>query len=298
MNEFYTDYSEYLSRFFPGLKVQKISVNIGAGCPNRDGTLGTGGCIYCNNSSFTPDYCFGSDSVAGQVEAGKRFFARKYPQMQYLAYFQSYTNTYRLPPNRLERLYREALASDGVAGLIVGTRPDCLPDDVISVLARLNRECPVFVELGVESLHDNTLRLVNRGHTAADSLQAIERLADAGLHVGVHLIAGLPGEDEDMALDTLARICEASVESVKMHHLQVLRGTTLERLTREGSIEVRPFGLEEYLDFCVRAIRTVPRHIAIERFLASSPPALVISPRWGLKNHEFTNLLLNKLRKL
>lgn len=297
MNEFYTDYSEYMSRFFPGTKVQKISVNIGAGCPNRDGTLGTGGCIYCNNSSFTPAYCFGSESVAGQIEAGKRFFARKYPHMRWLAYFQSYTNTYRLPAAELERMYREALDCDGVLGLIVGTRPDCLPDDVTDMLARLNRERPVFVELGVESLHDGTLRVINRGHTAADSVRAITGLAAKGLHVGVHLIAGLPGEDKDMALDTLRRVCALPVESVKLHHLQVLRGTTLERLMLDGSIEVRPFGLDEYLDFCVEAVRSVPRHIAIERFLASSPPALVIAPRWGLKNHEFTNLLINKLRK-
>lgn len=297
MNDFYTDYAEYLSRFFPGRKVQKLSVNIGAGCPNRDGTIGTGGCIYCNNTSFTPAYCFESSSVIRQIEEGMKFFGRKYSDMHYLAYFQSYTNTYRMPAGKLEEIYREALSIDRVLGLIVGTRPDCLPDEIIGMLARLNREYPVFVELGVESLHDRTLRLVNRGHDSAAAIDAIWRLAAAGLHTGVHLIAGLPGESEEMVLDSVKRICRLPVESIKMHHLQVLRGTRLASLAEEKKIDIQTFDVDKYLDLCVRIIETVPRGIAIERFLASAPPALVIKPRWGLKNYEFTNLLHNKLKK-
>ena len=296
MNEFYTDYAEYMSRFFPG-KVQKISVNLGTGCPNRDGTIGTGGCIYCDNSSFTPAYCREGLSPARQVEAGKAFFARKYPKMRYIVYFQAYTSTYRKSADELRDIYTQALDVDGVVGLAIGTRPDCLPDETLDMLAAINREKPVFVELGVESLDDATLRMVNRGHTAAQSIDAIRRLAAAGLHTGVHLIAGLPGESLDAALNTVERICRTPVESIKIHHLQVLAGTRLHTLWREGKIEIPSFDIDQYLDFCVKVVETVPRHIAIERFLASSPPLKVISPKWGMKNHEFTNLLINKLRQ-
>ena len=296
MNPFYTDYSEYLGRFFPGKKVQKISVNIGSGCPNRDGTIGRGGCIYCNNTSFTPAYCFGDKSVSEQLEEGKRFFGRKYPDMDYLAYFQSYTNTYRLRAEELKRIYAEALSCERIAGIIVGTRPDCLPDEVIWMLSDLNKTAPVFVELGVESMHDRTLSLINRGHTADASADAITRLASAGIHTGVHLIAGLPGENDEDVMESVKRICSLPVESIKMHHLQVLRGTSLHRMWEKGEISVKAYTVGEYLDLCVRVIEEVPRSIAIERFLASAPPDLVVSPRWGLKNHEFTNLLINKLK--
>lgn len=296
MNEFYTDYSEYMKRYFPDFKVQKISINTGADCPNRDGTIGHGGCIYCNNTSFTPSYCFEKEGIAAQIAAGKSFFSKKYPDMRFLAYFQSFTNTYRKSVKELEEDYREALRQEDVAGLIIGTRPDCLPPETVDMLARLNKEYPVFVELGVESMHDATLKIINRGHDSECSRSAIIRLADAGLHVGVHLIAGLPGETEEMTLDTIRRICTLPVESIKLHHLQVLRDTPLYHKIKDKEISLHAFGPEEYIGFCIKAIKIIPRSVAIERFLASSPPQLVVSPRWGLKNYEFTNLLLNKLR--
>lgn len=200
MNEFYTDYAEYMRRFFPDHKVQKISVNTDAGCPNRDGTLGRGGCIYCDNTSFTPAYCFGHKSVAEQIESGKHFFGRKYPDMRYLAYFQSYTGTHRKDVKELEETYLTAAQIPGVVGLIIGTRPDSLPESVTDLLSELNRQLPVFVELGVESMHDSTLRAINRGHDSHCSQNAIISLACKGLHVGVHLIAGLPGESAEDAL--------------------------------------------------------------------------------------------------
>ncbi|MDE6381474.1 MAG: TIGR01212 family radical SAM protein, partial [Muribaculaceae bacterium] len=202
MNGFYTDYAEYMRRFFPDYKVQKISVNTDAGCPNRDGTLGRGGCIYCDNTSFTPAYCFGHKSVSEQIEAGKRFFSRKYPDMRYLVYFQSYTGTHRKDVKELEETYMTAAQTPGVVGLIIGTRPDCLPESVTDLLSELNRRLPVFVELGVESMHDSTLRAINRGHDSACSRNAIISLAGKGLHTGVHLIAGLPGESAQDTLDT------------------------------------------------------------------------------------------------
>ncbi len=297
MNGFYTDYAEYMRRFFPYHKVQKISVNTDAGCPNRDGTLGRGGCIYCDNTSFTPAYCFGHKSVAEQIESGKHFFGRKYPDMRYLAYFQSYTGTHRKDVKELEETYLTAAQIPGVVGLIIGTRPDCLPESVTDLLSELNRQLPVFVELGVESMHDSTLRAINRGHDSHCSQNAIISLACKGLHVGVHLIAGLPGESAEDALDTVRQICGLPVESFKLHHLQILRGTPLHRMWTEGLIDVKPLTVDEYLDFCVRVTKNTPRHIAIERFLASSPPEKVIAPSWGLKNYQFTNLLINRLKQ-
>lgn len=298
MNPYYTDYAEYLSRFFPGRKVQKISVNAGMGCPNRDGRIGTGGCIYCNNASFTPGYCFGQASIASQLEAGKLFFSRKYPNMQYIAYFQSFTNTYSDDPRRLREVYREAVEVNDVVGLAVGTRPDCFDGVTAGLLGELNRELPVFVEFGVETMRDDTLGLINRGHSSRDSEDAVRRAAGAGLHVGVHLIAGLPGEPHDEVIRSLERVCSLPVESVKIHHLQVLRSTPLCGMVERGEIEVTPFGLDEYLDLCVRMVETVPRGIAIERFLASAPPAEVVIPKWGIKNYEFVNLLHKRLAKM
>ena len=296
MNPYYTDYAEYLRGFFPGVKVQKISVNTGAGCPNRDGTVGLGGCIYCNNASFTPAYCFTTEGVAAQLEAGKRFFARKYPQMKYIAYFQSYTTTHRQSAESLRQLCMEALGVEGVVGLAVGTRPDCIGPEAVAVLAEINKTAPVFVELGVESLHDRTLAAVNRGHTAADTVDAIGRLAAAGLHVGAHLIAGLPGESDDDVLDTVKRICSLPVESIKLHRLQLLRKTPLMRMVESGEVTLPEPDLDAYLELCRRVVETVPRRVAIERFLASAPREEVVSPGWGLKNFEFVNLLLKRLR--
>lgn len=295
MNPFYKDYSEYIAEIFPDFKVQKLSVNTSRSCPNRDGTLGTGGCIYCNNRSFTPGYCFSGSSVADQLRDGKRFFARKYPEMRYIAYFQSFSSTYG---TGLKQDLEEASGIDGICGIAVGARPDCLGPEVIEILKEYGRSLPVFVEIGVESLHDNTLRLINRGHDAATAIRAIRNCADAGLHVGVHLIAGLPGETDEMILDTVRRTCDLPIGSLKMHQLQVLRNTPLAAMTESGEVALTGYSLEDYLDLCVRIVEAVPGHICIERFLAQAPPDMVLSPKWGIKNYEFTNLLLNRLSGL
>lgn len=294
MNQYYKDYSEYLAEKFPGLKVQKISVNAGFSCPNRDGTIGRGGCIYCDNSSFTPAYCFNAKGVRGQIEAGKRFFGRKYPEMKYLAYFQSFTNTFG-PVEEIESLYREALDCPDIVGMIVGTRPDCLPDGTVALLASLNCEKPVLMELGAETFCDDTLRLINRGHTSAQTMDAVNRLSAAGLPVGLHLIAGLPGESDDQVLENVNYACSMRIDSIKLHHLQVIRDSELHCMWKQGEIEVIPYDLQRYLDLCVNIVEMVPRHIAIERFLASSPQDKVVAPHWGLKNYQFVNLLHKRL---
>lgn len=295
MNRWYKDYSEYLGERFPGIKVQKISVNAGLGCPNRDGTIGTGGCIYCDNRSFTPGYCMNGDTVSDQLRKGKEFFSRKYPRMKYLAYFQSFTGTYTRGVGILKSLYDQALSEPDIVGLVIGTRPDTLPEDVIDLLDEINSHVPVFIEIGVETSSDDTLRLINRNHTWEDVVSSVERLTRRGIETGVHLIAGLPGEDKERILTSVRDVCSLPIHSIKLHQMQVIRDTTLHQRILSGELSVPSFTLDGYLDLCVEIVRGVPRHIAIERFLASAPPDMVISPKWGLKNHEFTDMLHKRL---
>ncbi|MCM1152547.1 MAG: TIGR01212 family radical SAM protein [Muribaculum sp.] len=285
-----------MASLFPGIKVQKISVSSGVTCPNRDGTFGTGGCSYCDNRSFSPEYCLAPASIASQIESGKNFFARKYPQMKYLAYFQSYTNTHGHPASYFQRLWEEAADQKDVVGLIIATRPDCVGPKILDRLKEMNRRLPVILELGAETSHDRTLQRVNRHHSWADVTDAVTRSSAAGLHVGLHMIAGLPGESKSDVLQSIDRACSLPIESIKLHHLQVIKGTLLHAEWLQGDFSLLFESADQYLDFCVEVVNRIPAHIAIERFLASSPPALVAAPKWGLKNYEFTNALHNRLR--
>lgn len=296
MNPWYKDYSEYLSERFPGMKVQKLSVDAGFSCPNRDGTIGKGGCIYCNNRSFTPKYCNSNDSVTTQLMRGREFFARKYPEMKYLAYFQSFTGTHTSAYDYLRSLYEEAAAQEDVVGIIIGTRPDCLPEKILNLLREINRTCPVIVEIGAETSHNDTLRLVNRCHTWEQVLEAVNNLSEINIECGLHLIAGLPGETSEDVLTTVESACRLPIGSIKLHQLQIIRDTPLYERWSKGDLKVKSFSLEEYLNLCVEIVHTVNRRVAIERFLASAPPDMVVSPGWRLKNYQFTDLLLNKLK--
>ena len=283
-------FADFLARHFDG-KMQKLSVNTGSSCPNRDGTISRGGCSYCLNSSFTPAYCAdGRSSVTTQLLRGKEFFARKYPSMRYLAYFQSYTTTHGLSHDAFMALCHEALAVDGVEGIIIGTRPDCMPQ---TLLERLARELPwVMIEYGAESSHDSTLALINRGHTWAQTVDAVSRTAAAGIPCGLHLINGLPGEDEDMILATVDRINALPISVVKFHQLQLLRGTRMAHDVESGLYDIHRFTPEDYARLCARICRRLRPDIVIERFVSQSPPDLLIYPRWGLKNYQFTRLVL------
>lgn len=298
MNPWYKDYSEYLAERFPDTKVQKLSVNTGLSCPNRDGTIGTGGCIYCDNRSFTPKYCDPKDSVAEQLRKGRAFFAGKYPNMKYLAYFQSFTGTHSSAIHHLKSIYQEAAEQKDVVGIIIGTRPDSLPLNVLNLLSEINRICPVIVEIGAETSHDDTLNLINRCHSWQQVKDAVFQLEEIGIECGLHLIAGLPGETEEDLLTTIRRACELPIGSIKLHQLQIIRNTPLHRKWLKGEIRIKGFSLEEYLNICINVVKEVDRKVAIERFLASGPPEMVISPAWGLKNYQFTALLHNKLREL
>lgn len=276
--------------------MQKISVNVGLSCPNRDGTKGTGGCIYCDNTAFTPAYCNAADSIAEQLRKGREFFSRKYPDMRYIAYFQSYTNTYA-PVETLEALYREAVGN-GIAGLIIGTRPDCINGGLLDMLARINQIVPVAVELGMESTADRTLELINRHHTWADSVKAAEMCASRGLQTGAHLILGLPGETEADFLEHARRVSALPLKTLKLHQLQIISGTPLAAIWQKDPDFVRPFTLNDYIATVVTFLEHLSPDIVVERFVSVSPAEKVIAPRWNrMKNFEVVALIDKELER-
>ena len=290
----YNDFGTWIRRRFP-FRVQKIAVDAGFSCPNRDGRLSTGGCVYCDNRTFNPAYCDPRKSVTEQLEEGKRFFSRKYPDMKYLAYFQAFTNTYA-SPDRLRRLYEEALRVPGVVGLVIGTRPDCVSDELLDYLQALNEHTFLLVEYGVETANDATLRLINRGHDFACARDAVERTHQRGILTGAHIILGLPGEDAEESLRQAPVISSLPIDILKIHQLQVVKGTRLAALYAQRPFHV--YTVEEYLDLVARYIRLLRKDLILERFVSQCPPDKLIAPRWGLKNHEFTDLLRNKLRQM
>ena len=282
----YREFGDFLRERFP-FKAQKIAINAGFTCPNRDGSKGRGGCTYCNNQTFNPGYCQTDKSVADQLAEGVRFFSRKYPEMRYLAYFQAYTSTYG-EQERLERLYEEALGYPGVVGLVIGTRPDCVPDRLLDYLARLSEQVLVLVEYGVESTLDRTLRRINRGHDFAEAEEAIRRTAARGIAVGAHLILGLPGESRDEILGHADRLSDLPLTTLKLHQLQLIRHTRMALEFERQPEDFHLFTVDEYIDLAIDFIERLDPAIALERFVSQSPKELLIAPDWGLKNYEFT----------
>lgn len=291
----YQELGDFFKKIFP-FKVQKISLNAGFSCPNRDGSKGWGGCTYCNNQTFSPGYCHTEKSVGEQLEEGIRFFSRKYPEMRYLAYFQAYTNTYG-ELSRLKALYEEALSFPGVAGLIIGTRPDCMPGGLLDYLADLSRERFVLVEYGVESTLDDTLRRINRGHTHAESEAAVRRTAAAGIYTGAHLILGLPGETREEILHHASVLSALPLTTLKLHQLQLIRHTRMAREYEENPASFRLYTAVEYIDLVIDFIERLRPDIVVERFVSQSPKELLIAPDWGLKNYEFTALVNKRIRE-
>lgn len=288
MTSWYREYSDFLAEHFDG-KIQKLSIDAAFTCPNRDGSIGIGGCTYCNNSSFSPMSDKRRLSVREQIALGKEFFARKYLSMRYLAYFQSYTSTYG-DSDRLMALYAEAAAQPDIVGLVIGTRPDCVPDALLQRLKTLDTK--IFIEFGAESSHDSTLRRINRGHSWTQVVDAVERTAAAGFPVGLHFILGLPGEDADMMLHTVRRASKLPISTIKFHQLQILRGTALAHQYDSGELtDIASFTPESYAELCADVIGVLRSDIAIDRFVASAPADILIAPRWGLKNYQFTALL-------
>ena len=292
----YNDFPTFLRKYFP-YKVQKISLNAGFTCPNRDGTKGWGGCTYCNNQTFNPDYCRTEKSIAIQLEEGKCFFAHKYPEMKYLAYFQAYTNTYA-ELEGLKRKYEEALAVDGVVGLVIGTRPDCMPESLLHYLEDLNKHTFLMVEYGIESTCDETLKRINRGHTYADTVEAVCQTAACGILTGGHIILGLPGETHDTMVAQAEILSDLPLATLKIHQLQLIRGT---RMAHEYDVTPAGFHLfnevEEYIDLVIDYVEHIRPDMVVERFVSQSPKDLLIAPDWGLKNYEFVVRLQKRMKE-
>lgn len=295
INKPYREFPELLAQQFP-FKVQKISVNAGFTCPNRDGSKGYGGCTYCNNQSFSPGYGKPKKTISEQLRDGIEFFSYKYPEMKYLAYFQSYTNTYD-PVEELIAKYEEALAYPNVVGLIVGTRPDCMPDELLNYFEELNKRTFVIIEYGVESTLNKTLGKINRLHSWEESVEAIIKTADRGLRVGAHMILGLPGETHADFIEHAHKLSALPLTTLKLHQLQIIRGTVMAKEYKEEPESFHIFEAEKYIDLCVDFAEHLNPDIYIERFASQSPKQLLIAPDWGLKNYELTAKILKRFEE-
>ena len=296
----YRTMNQYLAGVFPG-RVIKIAVNAGLGCPNRDGSLGRDGCIYCNNLSFNPAYAASdaTGSITSQLEKGLQFNRRKGDCYGYLAYFQSYTNTYG-PTDRLIGMYEEALRFPGIKGLVIATRPDCIKQDLADWFElRFGRKAPhdhphLLVEIGVESTNDRTLELINRHHTYRCAVDCINNLTERGIDTGAHLILGLPGETQQDFMDHARRISALPIKTLKLHQLQVVKETKLAQQYLADSTQIKLFSAQEYAEIVARFIKTARKDIYYDRFVSETPSSMLIAPAWGLKPQAFS-LLLDKI---
>ncbi|MDR1755444.1 MAG: TIGR01212 family radical SAM protein [Culturomica sp.] len=288
-----------LARFFRqqfGERVQKLSLDGGFSCPNRDGAKGRGGCTYCNNESFNPAYCREAGSITAQLQEGVRFFGAKYKGQRYLAYFQAYSNTYA-PLEVLKARYEEALAFPGVVGLVIATRPDAVTGEILDYIATLAKERYVCIEYGVESVNEEVLRSIRRGHTYQEAEQAICLTAERGIYTGAHLIFGLPGETPESMLEGVSTLTRLPLHVLKLHQLQIIAGTPMAEVWREHPEQFRLYTEEEYLDFIVQVIERIHPDLYLERFVNQAPADWLLAPKWGAKNHEFTAKVEKRLRE-
>jgi len=282
----YNDFSSYFKRKFSE-RVQKVSIDAGFTCPNRDGKKAVGGCTYCINESFNPSYCTPQKSVTKQIEEGIAFFNAKYKAQQYLAYFQAYTNTYA-PLNILKKLYSEALAHPRVIGIVVATRPDCVNDEILDYLEELAKDYYVVIEYGVESCNDKALNFMNRGHVYAEAEEAIMKTAGRGIHIGAHLVMGLAYDSYDTMIDNAVRLSKLPIETLKLHQLQILEKTVMAKQYKENPDLFTVFSLDEYISFVVDVIERINPDVYLERFINQAPKEWIIAPKWGgVKNFEF-----------
>ena len=290
----YLNYNQVLKAEFAE-RVQKISVNAGFTCPNRDGSKGMGGCTYCNNQTFSPKYCKPTKTVSEQVKEGIAFFHHKYHAQLYLAYFQSYTNTYD-SLDKLKAIYEEALSFPNVVGIVVGTRPDCVNAELLDYFAGLAKEYYVMIEYGVESTHDETLEFINRGHDFACAENAIRETAKRGIRTGAHIILGLPNESRETILLHADKLSRLPIDSLKIHQLQLVRGTKMAQQYAEHPDWFHLYTADEYIDLAIDFLEKLNPEIAIERFVSQSPKELLLAPEWGLKNFEFTAKIEKRLK--
>jgi len=275
-----------------GTKVYKVNVDAGFTCPNRDGTIGTSGCIYCNNDSFRPNSCKPTLSIGDQVRNGISYIHKRYGAEKFLVYFQPYTNTYA-PVEELERLYREALIDPSVVGLAIGTRPDTVDEEKIALLESLARQYFILVEYGMQSMYDRSLEFINRGHNYHTFLQALDLTKNRGIFTGAHIIVGFPTETREEMLAMADELSQLPVQFLKIHQLQVVRDTPLEVMYREHPFPV--FAYEEYMDFVVEFIERLSPRIVLQRLFATAPESILIAPQWGKSRQEILRDIERKL---
>ncbi len=290
----YNDFPTFFKKKFSE-RVQKVSIDAGFTCPNRDGSKGLGGCTYCNNKTFKPTYTNLDISVISQIQKGVDFFSKKYKAMKFIAYFQAYTNTYA-PLDDLKKLYDEALQHPKIIGLVISTRPDTVSNELLDYLEELSKKIYVMVEFGLESHLDKSLQLINRGHTFSDSVWALHETAKRGINNCVHLILGLPGETRIDFLEQAKVISKLPVKNLKLHQLQIHKGTLLEKQYIQNPDEFNLFTAEYYIELVVDYLELLNPKIIVERFISEAPPEMLIAPKWGLKNFEFVAKVEKRLK--
>lgn len=293
-NKRYNDFSSFI-KFQFSERVQKISLDTGFTCPNRDGTKGVGGCTYCNNNTFNPNYCKPEKSITQQLNEGISFFSKKYKTQKYLAYFQAYTNTYA-DIELVKKLYNEAISHPKVIGLVIGTRPDCISEELINFLSELAKTNFVSLEFGIESTLDRTLEAVNRCHTYKETKQAYNLAKDKGIHLGAHMIIGLPGETKAEILNHAIELSKLPINTLKLHQLQIVKHTMMAKDFKHHPEQFQLFTVNEYIDLITEFVARLRPNIILERFISQSPAHLLIAPKWnGLKNFEIVAKIDQKL---
>ena len=292
----YNDFSSFIRRKF-NTRVQKVSIDAGFTCPNKDGTKGVGGCTYCNNNTFNPDYCKPIKPIKQQINEGIEFFSKKYKTQKYLAYFQAFTNTYA-PLADLKKMYEEALDHDDVIGLVVATRPDCIKDEVLDYLEELAAAGNfIKLEFGLESTKNETLEAINRCQTHEEAIDAFKRADGRGLHLGGHLILGLPGETKEDMMNHAKMVSQLPINTLKIHHLQIVKHTMMAVQFKKTPEMFTFMELDEYIDFVVDFVEKLKPEIIIERFFSESPASMLIHPKYGLKNFEVKHLVEKRLEE-
>jgi radical SAM protein (TIGR01212 family) len=291
-------FPDYFRKVY-GSRMQKVSVDAGFTCPNRDGSKGTGGCTYCNNKAFNPSYCLPEKSVTRQIEEGIEFHKKRYRKAgSYLVYFQAYSNTYA-SLQTLSDLYNEALDHKDVTGLVIGTRPDCVNNEILDYLRELSERCILLIEYGIESCYDRTLQRINRGHSFKEAVDALEATASRGLNAGAHFIFGLPGETMEDMLKEVEIISDLPLKRVKFHQLQIIKGTEMEKEYQENPSDFELFTWDIYLDFIIRFLEMLNPEIVVERFTGEVPLRFLAKEVWGKKRtDQIAGLIEKRLEEL
>jgi hypothetical protein len=295
--ERYRSYSTYFKELFGG-RVQKVTIDAGFSCPNRDGTVSIGGCTYCNNNAFNPSYCVPEKSVLQQIEEGIEFHANRYRRANnYLAYFQAFSNTHA-PLDELKKIYEPAINHPKICGLVIGTRPDCMDEEKLAYFAEIAKSKYIILEYGIESVYEETLKSINRGHSYQQAVEMVNLTHQYGMHTGAHLIFGFPNETREMMLKSAAIISELPLNTIKFHQLQIVKETQMAKDYEQNPSKYNLFSLEEYLDFIVNYIAHLNPDFVIERFAGEVPPRFLISERWGNLRYDQVLIQIQKRMEL